>query len=95
MSFKEQAEALGIPVVDEGGKAVHHKTLERLVNEKLAENEEPKSEPIKPIESSDLLRIMAEQRLKTGKLNPYAKVNKPRKRKFKTRSKIHSQAADK
>ena len=58
-----------------------------------AEEVEPTNptEPAKHIESSDLLRMMAEQRKKTGKLNPYARVKVKRRRKVK----IHSEAIDK
>lgn len=107
MSIKEQAEALGIDTVDADGKAIHHKTLEKLVNAANEPEEAPKVEESKPadgvnkdgfkagqtLSSEELLKFMAEQRKKTGKLNPYAKVNKPRQR--KTRSKIHANAADK
>lgn len=110
MTLKEQAEALGINTVDEDGKAIHHKTLEKLVKAasepEVKEPEAPKAEEStelnkdglkagQTLSSEELLKFMAEQRKKTGKLNPYAKVKKPRQRKAKTRSKIHANAADK
>jgi hypothetical protein len=110
MSTKEQAEALGIPTVDEDGKEIHHKTLAKLIAEKEAEatqGQEPVREAEEssvnkdgfeagtPLTSAQLLKHMAEQRNKTGNLNAYAKVKKPRQRKAKTRSKIHANAADK
>lgn len=57
--------------------------------EEAEPTEAPK--PAKHIESNDLLRMMAEQRQKTGKLNAYARVKVKRRRKVK----IHSEAIDK
>lgn len=105
--LKELAESLGIEVdgrwsekrlKEEIAKAEQPQAKESEAPEK--ESEAPQIEEVEPtkppepekhIESSDLLRMMAEQRKNTGKLNPYARVKVKRRRKVK----IHSEAIDK
>lgn len=106
MNLKEQAESLGIPTTDADGKAIHHKTLKKLIddhgksdnpevdtNEEAAELNKDGFEAGKPITTDQLMKHIAQQRQKTGIVQPATKPK--RKDKRTNRSKIHAGAISK
>ena len=108
MTLKEQAESLGIATEDENGKAIHHKTLQKLIDTHKAEVDKPDTaivvtepdsknkdgfEAGATVSTADLMKHMAQMRQKTHKVQPATKPKKKDKR--KNRSKIHGGAISK
>lgn len=104
MNLKEQAESLGIATEDEDGKAIHHKTLKKLIDDQAKQTtievaaasnrlNQDGFEAGKPITTEQLMKHIAQQRQKTGIVQPATKPK--RKDKRANRSKIHAGAISK